>query len=222
MAYSICVDIKDTKQENSKMQLRKIDRVSMYEKGSRPECDGLRGNDRLEEYDVNDRSHWAYEGLSEKGFDRKKKLMVAMKDKLLSERNGAEYNEYGDEKAPFEFPSAWGATLRFFGMHEDEDSEEPFAYMGMYTKGGNILCKSIVLASEVEGWEMGRIQALLANRMLELEYLEGKPYWDEAHVVVMFDDDSAIPRVASEEGFTFCKVERRVNASKIELDAIRA
>ena len=100
--------------------------------------------------------------------------------------------------------------------------------------------KAMVLAKDVEGWEMGKIQAFLSNKILSRYYREMgtvqaflsnkmssedfDKYFERAdeHTVVPFDGvvPDAIIASAEKDGIVLCSVEW--NASKLSLTEMNA
>ena len=69
--------------------------------------------------------------------------------------------------------------LAVFEVHENESDAKPIAYLAINginwsndASDGNppCFCRSMALADEVSGWESGKIQALLLNRIFGNEY----------------------------------------------------
>ena len=214
------------------MILKKIEKVSMNEHGIPTDDYGTVENENLKDIDVDNRDQWMYVGLSDKGFELKRKRVAKRKEYFLKE----DEEDYSEDS---ELPFPTNKHLFMFGMYENEKSEKPFAYLGMFVDsmythmnynelGKSMLLRSIVLASEVAGWEMGRIQAMLVNRMLDMVYKNcekiehqkdgEKIEWEEN---VPFDGNPAIARIASSEnGFRMFKATALNDASDIEKDAL--
>jgi hypothetical protein len=64
------------------MYLKEIEKVDRCENGNGD--DGLLYTDNWMDFDVNDRSHWAYVGLSDEEFEAKRGLLAETKERLLS------------------------------------------------------------------------------------------------------------------------------------------
>ena len=203
------------------MNLKPINRVCMYEDGERIDNDGIYGNPNYMDFDVDDRSHWTYVGLTDEEFEGKKKVVANCKKR----RAGIPDDGSDDGRNIWDFPNNHNSMggLRFFEVRESETDAEPVAYLAvqLWNTPHDDCNRSLVLASEVKGWKMGKIQALLMNRMLAPTYVgrnwNGFRYNDE-HRVVPFGEGHGI--TASAEGFNFCKSEQKARLSSIEIDAI--
>lgn len=217
------------------MILKQIEKVSMNEHGIHTDDDATVENKNLKDIDVDNRDQWMYVGLSDKGFELKRKRVAKRKENLLKE----DEEEYSED---MELPFNTNKHLFMFGMYENEKSEKPFAYLAMFVDsmythknydeiGDAVLARSIALASEVDGWEMGRIQAMLVNRMLDMAY-KGREQFElrmkshnrieaEYEDNVPFDGNPAVAKIASEEnGFRMFKATMLNDVSDIEKDAL--
>jgi hypothetical protein len=218
------------------MFLRKIKKVSPYEHGTKPNDDGIRGNPNWKDFDVDDRSHWAYVGLSDEEFEGKKKEIAHAKHMLLTHDDDDYYcNCYAGYRDVFE-DEAPGMNFSFFGVYENEGDASPVAYLCLQWRFGGkglfdndergVTSRSMALASEVDGWEMGRIQAYLMNLILAPTYLENYDRYEAK--VVPFEENGKTAKVASvtasADGFRFCRMENPgINGkqvSEIELEAL--
>ncbi len=198
------------------MYLKKINNVCAYEKGRADDVDndGIYGNADFRDFDVKDRNHWAYVGLSDKAFEGKKKIVARAKK--------VRETEASDDYVRFVFDDETCSNrFAFFGVYETEDDKKPIAYLAVKHNRDcreNAYGRAIVVASDVDGWEMGKIQAYLMNQILTPMY-EGSNL--DAHKEVPFVGNAVVARVAAESGdFRFCKMEQNARLSSIEKQAM--
>ena len=199
--------------------------------------DGIIGNQKLNDFDVNDRSHWAYVGLTDEQFEVKKKVLARMKKFLEDEDNDDKDWSNIDIMGTWYYGIGIPADAKFFEVYESGDEFEPCNLIGYlainwdpsFLGHPDKYDRAMVLAKDVEGWEMGKIQALLTNKMLAKIY---KPEFFENHFldaenndeygVVPFD--GIVPdaiTAAADDGFVICSSEwNATKLSAVEKEAL--
>lgn len=199
--------------------------------------DGIMGNPNWMDFDVNDRSHWAYVGLSDEQFEVKKKVLACMK-KVYEDKVNDEHWSTIDVMGTWYYCIGSPAHVKFFEVYESVgEFDYPCNLIGYLAISDRCSCvfhtdnydRAMVLAKDVEGWEMGKIQALLTNRMLARIY---KPEFfenyfldaedNDEHGVVPFD--GVVPdaiTAAANDGFVICSAEWNApKLSALEKDAL--
>jgi hypothetical protein len=200
------------------MILCRIDNVDRGENGIGD--DGIMGNPNWRDFDVNDRSHWAYVGLSDEQFEVKKQVIADMKELYES---GMGFDMI-DIMGTWYYGIGLPVHAKFFKVYESGDEfDDPCNFIGYLAISDCCGCvgstdrydRAMVLAKDVEDWEMGRIQALLTNRILARFY---KPEYVEHYFLDAEDDvernvvpfDGVVPdaiTAATDGDFVVCSVE---------------
>ena len=188
--------------------------------------DGIIGNPNWKDFDVNDRNHWAYVGLSDEQFEVKKYVIAKMKETYES---GEEFDSI-DIMGTWYYGIGFPACVKFFEVYESGDEFDPCNLIG-YLAISNCCCyvgypdkydRAMVLAKDVEGWEMGKIQALLTNRMLAKVYNYLDIEDNDKYDVVPFD--GVVPdsiTAATDGGFVICNAEwNATKLSAVEKEAL--
>ena len=194
--------------------------------------DGIIGNPNWKDFDVNDRSHWAYVGLSDEQFEVKKYVIAKMKETYES---GEEFNSI-DIMGTWYYGIGFPVCVKFFEVYESGDEFDPCNLIG-YLAISNCCCyvgypdkydRAMVLAKDVEGWEMGKIQALLTNKMLSRVYkpeFTDEDYWfidkHNEYGIAPFDGAVADAITASADNdFVVCSAEwNALKLSAVEKEA---
>ena len=179
--------------------------------------DGVCYNPRCSEFDTSNRDQWAYVGLDDNEFEVKKKMFDEWKEAVASE---------GISWAASHCCPGWatcGGGWEFFEVYENERDRKPIAYLVIHVierqsvSSEFAYCnRAMALADEVKGWEAGKIQALLLNRLCHWQYAE-----NENRDFIPFDDDNGSRRIKAScenNGFVVCKAERNAKLSKMEKD----
>ncbi len=220
---------------DSKMILSEIKKASRCENGI---CDdGIWGNPNWKDFDVNDRSHWAYVGLSDEEFEGKRSLMELSKQ-IRGEmddhdnRSGHDHELEGYFRRTWDFGIRGNGYVKFFKVFEYEEDGEyfnPIGYLAIHYPYNErdylpLYDRAMVLMKDVDGWDMGKIQALLMNKMLGHTYVnfDAMPLSQE-RVVVPFKVNGleSITASAEKDGFLICSSEINTrNLSAVERNAI--
>ena len=211
------------------MILCEIEKVDRGENGIGD--DGILGNPHWEDFDVNDRSHWAYVGLSDEEFEEKREILEDNKKLKDEARKNHEPIDYIDVFKTWDFGGFGNGILKFFAIYELDDKDEcgepvePIGYLAIRHFKSSIynyleeIDRAMVLAKDVDGWEMGKIQALLTNKMLSKVYHEKRIV---EHTVVPFD--GIVPdaiTAAADDDFVICSAEWNApKLSAVEKEAL--
>lgn len=209
-----------------------IDNVDRGENGIGD--DAILDNPNWKDFDVNDRSHWAYVGLSDEQFEVKKKVLSRLKRILES---GVDFNMI-DTMATWSYGFGIHSRVKFFEVYEYEDEyERPCNLIGylaincarsMFIGEPDRYDRAMVLAKDVEGWEMGKIQALLTNKILSRVYkpeFTDEDYWrigeHNEYGIAPFDGVVADAITASTDNdFVVCSAEwNALKLSAVEKEA---
>ena len=215
------------------MILWEIEKVDRGENGIGD--DGIIGNPKRNDFDVNDRSHWAYVGLSDEQFEVKKQVLARMK-KFLEDNVDKDWSNI-DIMGTWHYGIGSPTHVKFFEVYESGDEFDPCNLIGYlainwdhsFLGNPDRYDRAMVLAKDVEGWEMGKIQALLTNRMLAKIY---KPEFFENYFLDAEDNDEygvvpfdgVVPdaiTAAANDGFVICSAEWNApKLSAIEMEAM--
>lgn len=196
--------------------------------------DAILDNPNWKDFDVNDRSHWAYVGLSDEQFEVKKKVLSRLKRILES---GVDFDMMYI-MATWSYGNGVHDCARFFEVYENEDEyERPCDLIGylaincdysVFIGEPDRYDRAMVLAKDVEGWEMGKIQALLTNKMLSRVYkpeFTDEDYWfigkHNEYGIAPFDGAVADAITASADNdFVVCSSEwNALKLSTVEKEA---
>ena len=197
--------------------------------------DAILDNPNWKDFDVNDRSHWAYVGLSDEQFEVKKKVLSRLKRILES---GVDFDMMYI-MATWSYGNGVHDRARFFEVYENEDEyERPCDFIGylaincdhsVFIGEPDRYDRAMVLAKDVEGWEMDKIQALLTNKMLSRVYkteFTDEDYWfidkHNEYGIAPFDGAVADAITASADNdFVICSAEwNATKLSAVEKDAL--